>query len=182
MATDTTTGGARTYGVASLAFAGTAGIIVGAAIGAVLFGAGDEPPIWVKNGSISIELLHNSKEWREDGSKANWKISDGTRANDAYQVVISPSDPSNCTGDLKPTTGTITFEYSDSAKTQIEFKAAGKHTRIKVQPAQDLTRSTDKRTLSLDSADGYIAKIQAGQTSCTFSAKDQNLAVALLDR
>lgn len=182
MASETKTDGSSS-GATLLTAAAIGGALLGAGLVYFSLSAGDEPPIWVKNGSMEIELLHNSKEWRENGNKANWKVSGGTRGKSTYQVLISPSNAANCSGDLKPATETVTFVYSDAASTTVEFKATGNHTHIKVTPAQDLTQSSDKRTLSLDAGGGgYIAKIQAGQTSCTFTEKDPNLAVALLDR
>jgi hypothetical protein len=184
MASETTTGGSTTSST-TLVTVAIGGAIVGAALAGVLYfssAAGDEPPIWVKNGSIDIELLHNSKEWREDGNRANWKISKGTRGKDVYQVLIAPSNAASCSGDLQPMAGTITFEYSETGSTRIELSAAGKHTHVRVVPPQDLNLSADKRTLSLGTLSGYITKIQAGQTTCTFTAKDPGLAVALLDR
>lgn len=145
----------------------------------VAVGAGDEPPIWVKGGSISIELVHRTNKWekQDQASSKRWKIRNGTRGSNNYQLIIATSQPSRCSS-LTPYAPTATVLYSDG--TTIEFSIANGKAFLK--SSNDLQASGDS-TLTYDvRGQGFIKKIEVGSDSCEYTEKDPQLVFVLLDK
>jgi hypothetical protein len=164
-----------------------AGLVIGAVAGTIFYAltvsSGDEPPIWVKNGSISIELSAKGKAWKQETTSAKWKIPNTARAHDQYHVFVAPSSATSCQSGFHHTGQTVGFKYSDGAV--VTFDAAGNHSAVQPPNGQSLTLSADKKILTYDAeGGGHITEILVNSTPvCTFgTTKDANLTVVLLDK
>lgn len=163
------------------------GLVIGATAGTLLYtitlSSGDEPPIWVKNGSIAIELSAKARTWKQDTATAPWRIANTMRAHDQYHVFVAPTDAGSCQSGFHHTGQVVEFKYSDD--TVVTFKAAGNHSAVQPPTGKSFTLSADKKVLTYDAGGGgHIKEILVNSTAvCTFGAtKDANLAVVLLDR
>lgn len=159
-------------------------IAVGAAalLGALVWNlilAGDEPPIRVKGGSIEMDIVHNSKQWRQHGSKKKWKLSSGGRDKDAYLVYVAttPNNASKCTKNV--ITGyEVVFTHNDGKS--VAFKSESKKTFV-TSPEDLDTIDADKRKLAYVK-EGYIATIKVDGTAvCTFDREGQLDSVLLTE-
>lgn len=185
MTSHTTEGSTQGYSTAALvAAAALAAIVTAVAILLAqsfgLIAAGDEAPIRVKNLSIDLEVVHNTKTWAPDGNDTKWKMSSGTRTSEDYELYIIPSNAASCPGGLKPVGKTVRFTHSDD--TWIELKATGRKT--KVTASKGLVRSEDRTQLIYAPAgdSGFIKTIAVdGATICTFASKDAALSVVIVD-
>ena len=152
------------------------GIVIGA--GAVIgyftiMAAGDEPPIRVRNGSVHLEVLHSTRHWIRAGDV--WKISQGTRLADSYWLYLAPTNPAECKA-AKANGNRLKFILSDGTELLVESK----NKKTEVSPADALTLSADKKTLSRGTTgDGlFIKEIRfdgAADYLCNFAVKDPNL-------
>ena len=159
---------------------GTAALSLTCAGGSFNAGAGDESPIWVKGGSISLELLQRTNKWekQDSASSKKWKIKNGNRGSDNYQLVIATSQPSKCTS-LTPSGPTVMISYSDGNET-ITFSIANGKTAL--DSKQDL-RTNGDRTLTYDvGGQGFIQKIEVGSDKCEYTERDPQLVFVLLDK
>ena len=139
----------------------------------------DESPIWVKGGSISLELLQRTNKWekQDSASSKKWKIKNGNRGSDSYQVIIATSQPSKCTS-LTPNGSTVKISYSD--RTTIDFSIV--NGKASLNSSNDLQTSGD-RTLTYDvGGQGFIQKIEVGSDTCEYTEKDPQLVFVLLDK
>lgn len=133
------------------------------------FETGDEPPIRVKNGSLELQLLTNSRHWKQNPDLKHWKISGGTRGKDPLDVSIAVNAGATCT--VQSGTGNaVSVTYSNGTK--IDIQATGR--RSYVVSSADLTVSGPKRRLLTYSGDGFISSVVLdSNTMCTFSNKTQ---------
>lgn len=130
--------------------------------------AGDEPPIRVKGGSIHLELIHNSKSWKEDGNRRKWKLSGGTRGSNTLAVYLAPKNAAHCSVTYA-SADYVEFVYSDG--TTIEIRPINNKT--KVTSSGDLTKSDDQN-LMYQKPGGFIDVIKVGgQEVCNFSEPGQ---------
>jgi len=152
-------------------------------------GAGDEPPIRVKNGSIDLELVSTKSkkhEW-ETPTQGKWHIkNEPTRLRNTYLVLVAPTivTPKSPCNKLSVVADSATIEFTDGTKSyDLTFTA---HDGTKLTSTLD-----SKLTLTPDSSDasvlkggdknGFISSIMAKDLTCTFTAKDDALQVVLLD-
>jgi hypothetical protein len=175
-----------------MAIAAAAGAVaIGVVAFLVIMGAGDEPPIRVKNGSI--DFLLGGGEWREDnpctkGDQAPcWEPSAGENSG-AFDVVVM-SD-TTCVIPTGWTIDKITVVPSVGRKVTLK-PGKGGHIRqaTKVRPHAALTRDANHRErLYHDAAEAYVKELEfdgenaqgdADKFRCTFSGKE-DLKVACI--
>jgi hypothetical protein len=148
--------------------AGGAALLAALAASYFVAASGDEPPIRVKGGSIYLELIHDSKSWREDGSKKKWKLSGGTRKSNKLAVYLAPKNPAHCTTTFAGA-DYVSFVYSDGVT--IELRAVNKKT--KVTSSADL-EEVNEQLLEYPAAGGFIDVIKVdGDEVCNFSEPNQ---------
>ena len=146
------------------------GAVVGAVVGAAFthfflrFLSGDEPPIRIKGGSMRFDLVTQIINWKKDGSAKKWKLSDGTRGREEYNVIILVKPGSSCSS--QTVSGKkVRVQHSDGSWVQI--KGTGNHTKL--ESSADLTPADNDRAL-LYSANGHIDKVEVDSFSCSFGA------------
>lgn len=154
---------------------------------------GDEPPIRVRNGSLEIELAWQTKEFEEDPSTAGtrkvWQIKQAGRERNRFTVVIVSSDQS-CNG-LVRTAAKVDVDYSDGQR--IDFQAVGGsgNSRTKVTAHGDPLNKVSNQGLRHGAPhvpgqpEQFISEIRitggSQSQTCTFSSRDANLQIFLLD-
>lgn len=96
----------------------------------------DEPPIRVKGGSVTMELIHDSKEWRKhNNSKRNWKLSSGTRGKNSYLVYLAPTvgNCATCPKGLVHVGLVVEFTHTNpvtGTQVVVTFRSTGKKTSV----------------------------------------------------
>lgn len=149
--------------------AGFAGALLGGAVVWCLqaFRAGDEPPIRVKGGSLSLDLSGGT--WKKRGSgEQKWKISHGTRGKEEYDVAIVASG----TGCMEkaPKGKTVRVEYTEGKTVRwVEIKAPGRNTRV--DASDPLTLTNGGQTLMWGGT-GYVSRIEVDSQVCTFGPSE----------
>ena len=170
-------------GATAVALAVGALIAAGLILGAIALGvgAGDEPPIRVKNNSIDLELLHKKRHWKEVGDDGKqWKISKGKKNADLFELFVAPTDPETCKGGLSKIGSPLVFTYSDG--TVITITSDEKKTML--SSTQPMIRNDENnKLLSYDpTGTGFIKTISVGGTElCKFEDKDHKLGAAILE-
>ena len=145
-----------------------------AATGAAIYyatRAGDEPPIHVKGGSIYLDIVHNSKYWKNVSDKKHWKLSGGTREKNEYLVYLAPKNPADCKAPFERKGNVVKFTHSDGLT--VEFKSTGNHT--KVTTSKDLEKHpTDKQRVQYVREGGYVNLVEIDNVvACTFNGTGQ---------
>ena len=167
----------------ALAAAALVGAVV-ATIGVILLGPlqpiGDEPPIRVRNGSVDLQV---GSAWESvNGDPKNWKIKgEPPRDGNDYEVIVGGASSTECpntTATGNPVTFTV--KEGNNVVGSIVVRATGNKTRVRSD--KDLTQSVD-RLISHVGSGPFISEIAVGSSGalCTFTAKNPNLKVALLD-
>jgi len=135
------------------------------AIGDVKIGGGDEPPIRVKGGSATIQLLSNIDYWEEDPpdphdpDKKHWKIwGVGQRAKNKLHVIIAVASTVQVqNGPLDQDCSLLELVYSDNNK--ISFQSTGNHITV-TSSDNPLERSVDPAFLTYDqNGTGHVSSI-----------------------
>ena len=187
-------------GMSPVMIATVAALALGAGIAAALlvsrlFFAGSEPPIRVKNGSLMIEVLHNTNNWKgysnESGDPSlgehKWKVKSGTRGRQDLEMYIVPKASSSCGGGLNPTGRFFRLYYgtNDTHERWIDINGHGNKTRV----SSDLDLNDDNERVLADAQEGYYvrritvrATPEGDQTViCTFDNKDALIGLIILD-
>ena len=144
--------------------------------------AGDEPPIRVKGGSIEMDLIHSSKQWRKlnptgANSRKEWSLSSGARAKDPYLVYLGPKKDfyAKCDKGLVHVGNVVKFVYkgvADADSATVTFQSNQKLTNVTSTADLD-TPTSGKRNLRYDKA-GFIKEIWVDSLQvCEFENKDQ---------
>ena len=162
------------------------GTFVGAVLGCAAayafksFGfAGEEPPIRVKGGSFHLDLTCGTTIWDEVGTTGKkWKIKDGTRGKDEYDVSIV-SNSTSCSHKA-PKGKRVYIEYTTTGGVVrwVEIKAPGNMTHVTASDPFDLVNWG--RSLMWD-VDGHISKIEVDSSVCTFASKADLEHALLMD-
>ena len=139
------------------------GGLIGAAIWAILARLrfrSEEPPIRVKRGTTTFELLSTSIIWEPvGGSRRKWRLSDGEKHSDDYTAdVVTKGGTSSHRGGL--------LRFYMNEHTFVMLQSEGRRTML-TSPQYDLRLSSDRRTLThpldidriqIDSKVPYFAK------------------------
>jgi hypothetical protein len=128
----------------------------------------DEPPIRVKNGSMTLTLV--SSEWK--GSERAWTPLAGTNAGGFIVVVEVRSRSRYALG--QPVFGKeVEISYSDGAV--IKFKIGGRPGKTKVTPKRLLKKISDQVLEYGQPGKGYITgvevKVPGTSWRCTFRGR-----------
>lgn len=168
----------------ALAAAALVGAVV-ATVVVVLLGpleplVGDEPPIRVRNGSVDLQI---GGAWESvGGDKKDWKVKgEPVRDGNDYEVIVGGATPTECpstTAMGNPVTFTV--KEGNNVVGSIVVRATGNKTRVRSE--KDLAQKLDQ-LISQEGDALYISAIAVGSGGplCTFTAKNTNLRVALLD-
>ena len=128
----------------------------------------DEPPIRVRNGSMTITLV--SSRW--ESSDRAWQPQDGTNAGGFIVVVEVATSSGRRLG--QPVFGTeVDISYSDGAV--IRFRHGARSKKTKVTPKRDLLLTADPVLEYGQPGKGYITGVEVkdGKTSwrCGFESR-----------
>ena len=151
---------------------------------AAALSGGDEPPIRVKGGSEHFIVSHDAWERQQTNNDKIWKPLNRGRSKDGLDVVVLYKQGATYQGQYV-TANDITIVYEGGGSTNSVFlKSTGNH--LKVTSDKDLTRSTDRTTLSYGTAnEGYISKLVINGNStnpfCSFTSGDQLEEILILD-
>jgi len=155
---------------------------VGLAVGVLLTfsalsvssGAGDEPPIRVKNGSLDLDLPKGSGTWEKDSDAKHWKIAGNkTKKSADFTVALFPAPGKSCPA-TTATASSVVITYSDGTTVTLDIKNKG----TKVTATGDLSTSQNDELLSY-TASGFIKDITVGSSMCSFNSSTE-LSVALI--
>ena len=160
---------------------GTAAVVAGLYIAVKTLS--DEPPIRVRNGSITLHagLIGGTQwEWKEKGNGYDHEPGEAISFTWKFWVRVDPGTGSNpC--NLDPQIGEgdridVTF-LSDGSERKIFFDRVGPfwHVRTKVQPKPLV--NPDGNTLLKSIGAGYVTKVEVGDLTCTFDAKERLEAI-----
>ena len=141
--------------------------------------AGDEPPIRVKGGSFHLDLTCGTTIWDEVGMGGKkWKIKNGTRGKDEYDVSIV-SNNTSCS-QKAPKGKRVYIEYTTTGGVVrwVEIKAPGNMTHVTASDPFDLVNWG--RSL-MWSVDGHISKIDVDGKICIFADKTELEHALLMD-
>ena len=140
----------------------------------------DEPPIRVKGGSIEMDVIHDTKQWRKhNNSNRKWNLSSGTRDSNKYLVYVGTTagNCTKCTSSVH-VGGVVVFHHNDGTK--VTIKSEQKHTFVTSTADLD-TPTVGNRKLEYTGA-GYISSIEIdGNTVCTFTNSNQLHSVLLTE-
>ena len=143
----------------------------------------EEAPIRVRNGSIDLELLSGSQEWKQDGTSGNYRIPNTYRHKEEFDVTVTVRAGAVCPA-LVGTGPDVILTFSNDRS--IRLQSAGRHTLVKPENGATLTwNASDPRRLPYQ-ADGYIKSIAVGSganptTMCSFTAANQLDRVNILN-
>jgi hypothetical protein len=129
----------------------------------------DEPPIRVRNGSMTLTLV--SSEWK--ASEKGWTPLDGTNAGGFIVVVEVATRSGRVLG--QPVFGTeVGISYSDGAV--IRFKHGARPKKTKVTPKRALKKKKDDVLEYGQAGKGYITGVEVKDRNtswrCAFNSRD----------
>jgi len=145
--------------------------------------ADDEPPIRVKTGSLELYLVSHEKHFQQDGSSQNWKISGGSRREDALQVVIAYAG-ATCSSGVATATQKLVITYSDDKAVTLQSISK----KMKIHSDVDLTPDDPANARVLTYAPtptaGFIKSIAIDNrpAQCTFASANDLIYLAILDQ
>jgi hypothetical protein len=139
----------------------------------------------VKGGSEHFIISHDAWERQQTNNDKNWKALNRARSKDKLDVVVLYNSGATCQ-DQYVTADDITIVYEGGGGTtnNVFLKSTGNH--LKVTSDKDLTRSTDRTTLSYGTQnEGYISKLVINGNNanpfCTFTSATQLDEILILD-
>ena len=138
-----------------------------------LFTESDEAPIRVRNGSLDIYVVSASQKWQLDNGE--WKIKDGKRYKEEFEVTAAVRSGAQCSPSLVATGANVVVTYNDDTK--VTFQTAGKRTKIKIR-AGSLQAVGDQLLRYGSTSAGFIKQIAVGSLGnpnplCTFTQREQ---------
>jgi hypothetical protein len=182
---------------ALLAAATIGGLIAGGLLAFFLLGdgAGDEPPIRVKNRSIEFELVRSGGKWREiaPNDKMHWRISGGGKNRPDFEIYVAPSDITKCPGGIFKSGSTLAFAYGDGTTADIEVTIASdvddNTTLTSTKPLEygKKPNGSDDRKIVLykGNSSHFIQQISIGPGGssylCKFGTKDNALSAHVVE-
>jgi hypothetical protein len=138
----------------------------------------DEPPIRVRNGSMTITL--DSGDWKDDGDA--WSPSTGNNGG-GFTVTVDCAPGCNCENGQTASGKEVWVLYSD--KTEVTFRSTGSSGKTKVQPKNKLAKAKARELQYGQAGDkGYIIAVGvrdgANKWSCTFSSHEALSAINII--
>jgi hypothetical protein len=139
-------------------------VVAGVIIWQIVTAAGDEAPIRVRNGSMTIDTEDGT--WQDEGGAWSNETVKKEHKGDFWVRVTLTDGTDACEGQGHP----VHVEYSAGGFKAI-FTVAGNPARTKVSPRGQLTKETDQR-LSHGASGGYITgvRINGSLLSCNITA------------
>ena len=140
-----------------------------------LLAAGDEPPIRVRHRSIILEVVHVSQHWRQVGSdQRHWKLSQGTRRGDEYQLYFAPTNPAHCHNAVNVRGLVVRFVLNNDQQMWVQLQSTNRKTDVTSSVPLEL--SADEKELSFGGVENFVTSITVdGTERCSFTTKDAGL-------
>jgi len=141
-------------------------VVAGVIIWQIVTASGDEAPIRVRNGSMTIDT---DGEWKEDGGA--WSNETGKEHKGDFWVRVDLTDGNTCKGTGRP----VQIEYS-AGGFKAMFNVVGNPPRTKVSPKGQLNKESNKR-LSHGASGEYITGVRIKGDTLTCDIRQNNLKV-----
>ena len=143
----------------------------------------DEAPIRVRNGSIDLNLLSGSQQWKPSGTSGNYRIPGAHRYKEEFDVTVTTRGGAVCPA-FVGTGPDIILTFSDDKV--VRLQSAGFHTVAKPENGAILTWSPSAPQMLRYAATGHIKSIAVGSGSsptvmCSFTGPDQLDHISILN-
>ena len=143
-------------------------VVAGLIIWQIVTSSGDEAPIRVRNGSMTIDT--EDATWQDEGGA--WSNETGKKEHKGdFWVRVDLTDGNSCKGTGRP----VQIEYSAGGFKAL-FNVVGNPPRTKVSPKGQLTKESDTR-LSHGATGEYITGVRINGNTLTCDITQNNLKV-----